>query len=277
MSPKVFGLNLADPGTVRARIAQERKSLAHGKEPGQFHSDLPALYYHSMVPRLCLAVLAVAASAAAQSKVEIDNAWVRVLRVNLAPHEKTPEHSIPTRSLFISRISTRVNGGGPPQGRRRRLASTRPKTPRRIFPISPVEYVLVELKPGAPKAKGWPVELDPVKLEPDHEQVPFENARVRVLRTILEPHLKGPTHDHPSYVVVYLTELHTTMTLADGKQVDNPRHPGEVAFRSAYRHTTENIGDRTAVGDPDRTQVNERASFNGLAGVLTSERMLRQC
>ena len=110
----------------------------------------------------------------------------------------------------------------------------------------PLEYVLVELKPGAPKAKGWPVELDPVKLEPAHEQVPFENARVRVLRTILEPHLKGPTHDHPSYVVVYLTELHTTMTLADGKQVDNPRHPGEIAFRDAYRHTTENIGDRTA-------------------------------
>ena len=83
------------------------------------------------------------------------------------------------------------------------------KTPRRTFPISPVEFVLMELKPGAPKAKGWPVELDPVKLDPEHEQVPFENARVRVLRTILEPHLKGPTHDHPSYVVVYLTELHT--------------------------------------------------------------------
>ena len=111
----------------------------------------------------------------------------------------------------------------------------------------PVEFVLVELKPGAPEAKGWPVELDPVKLNPAHEQVLFENARVRVLRTILEPHLKGPAHDHPSYVVVYLTELHTTMTLADGNQVDNPRHPGEVAWRDPYRHATENVGDRTAV------------------------------
>jgi len=77
--------------------------------------------------------------------------------------------------------------------------------------------------------------------------VPIENARVRVLRTILEPHLKGPKHDHPSYVVVYLTELHTTMTMADGKQVDNPRRPGEIAWRDAYSHTTENIGDQTAV------------------------------
>jgi quercetin dioxygenase-like cupin family protein len=111
----------------------------------------------------------------------------------------------------------------------------------------PLEYVLMELKPGAPKAKGWPVSLDPVKLDPVHHQVPIENARVRVLRTILEPHLKGPTHEHPSYVVVYVTELHTTMTLADGKQVDNPRRPGEVAWRDPYRHTTENVGDQTAV------------------------------
>ena len=111
----------------------------------------------------------------------------------------------------------------------------------------PIEYIRMELKPGAPKAKGWPVELDPVKLDPVHHQVPLENGRVRVLRTILEPHLKGPTHDHPSYVVVYLTELHTTMTLADGKQVDNPRRPGEIAWREPYRHTTQNIGDQTAV------------------------------
>jgi hypothetical protein len=46
---------------------------------------------------------------------------------------------------------------------------------------------------------------------------------------------------------VYLTELHTTMTLADGKRVDNPRRPGDVAWRDAYTHTTENVGDRTAV------------------------------
>jgi hypothetical protein len=68
-----------------------------------------------------------------------------------------------------------------------------------------------------------------------------------VLRTILEPHLKAPMHEHPHYVVVYLTELHTTMTLADGKVVDNPRRPGEVAWRDSLKHATENIGDKTAV------------------------------
>ena len=90
------------------------------------------------------------------------------------------------------------------------------------------------------------MKLDPVKLDPEHHPVPLENARVRVLRTILEPHLKSPMHEHPSYVVVYLTELHTTMTLADGRKVDNPRRPGEIAWRDALKHETENIGDKRA-------------------------------
>ncbi len=193
-----------------------------------------------MVLRLCLAALAIAATAPAQSKVEIDNPWVRVLRVKQGPREKLPELQHPDSvAVYLTDLGSHKAGDVAwlPAGRD---AQDNPSG-------HAVEYVLVELKPGAPKAKGWPVELDPVKLEPAHEQVPFENARVRVLRTILEPHLKGPTHDHPSYVVVYLTELHTTMTLADGKQVDNPRHPGDIAFREAYRHTTENVGDRTAV------------------------------
>jgi quercetin dioxygenase-like cupin family protein len=193
-----------------------------------------------MVLRLCLAGLAIAASLPAENKIEIDNAWVRVLRVKQGPHEKSPAQQHPDSvAVYLTDVANHKAGD---------VAWMPAGSDTRDNPSDhPAEYVLVELKPGAPKAKGWPVELDPVKLEPAHEKVLLENARVRVLRTTLEPHLKGPEHDHPSYVVVYLTELHTTMTLADGKQVDNPRHPGDIAWRDAYRHTTENIGERTAV------------------------------
>jgi quercetin dioxygenase-like cupin family protein len=206
-----------------------------------------------MVRRLGLTILMVAASAASQSiesktTVEIENAWVRVLRVKQSPHEKSPEHQHPASvAVYLTDIHQRVNGMEVSHKSGEVAWFEAAKNTEENLSDRPLEYVLVELKPGAPKAKGWPVALDPVKLNPAHELVPFENDRVRVLRTILEPHLKGPTHDHPSYVVVYLTELHTTMTLADGKQVDNPRRPGEVAFREPYRHTTENVGDRTAV------------------------------
>lgn len=199
-----------------------------------------------MYSRLCLAAL-IAASAAAQTTTEIDNAWVRVLRVKQAPREKSPAQQHPDAvSVYLTDTRQRVNGTESSHKARDVAWLKAGNYAEENLSDQPLEYVLVELKPGAPKAKGWPVALDPVKLDPAHHLVPIENDRVRVLRTILEPHLKGPTHEHPSYVVVYLTVLHTTMTMADGKQVDNPRRPGEVAWRDAYRHTTENVGDQTA-------------------------------
>jgi hypothetical protein len=70
---------------------------------------------------------------------------------------------------------------------------------------------------------------------------------VRVLKTILEPHIKAPMHEHPHYVVVYLTELHTSMKMGDGRMLDNPRRAGEIGWRDALKHETENLGDRTAM------------------------------
>ena len=199
-----------------------------------------------MYSRLCLAAL-IAASAAAQTTTEIDNAWVRVLRVKQAQREKSPAQQHPDAvSVYLTDTRQRVNGTESSHKARDVAWLKAGNYAEENLSDQPLEYVLMELKPGAPKAKGWPVALDPVKLDPAHHLVPIENDRVRVLRTILEPHLKGPTHEHPSYVVVYLTVLHTTMTMADGKQVDNPRRPGEVAWRDAYRHTTENVGDQTA-------------------------------
>lgn len=205
-----------------------------------------------MVSRLFLATLittsAILAQGTATERVEIENAWVRVLRVKQAPHEKAPDHQHPASiAVYLTDLHQRVNGTEVTRKAGDVAWLEAGRHAEENLSDQPLEYVLVELKPGAPPAKGWPVTLDPVKLDPAHHLVPIENARVRVLRTILEPHLRGPKHEHPSYVVVYLTELHTTMTLADGKQVDNPRRPGEIAWRDAYSHTTENVGDRTAV------------------------------
>jgi quercetin dioxygenase-like cupin family protein len=186
-------------------------------------------------------------------KVEIENSSVRVLRVKHAPHAKIPMHDHPARVVVcLTDLHERLML---PDGGTRELSlkagdvvyNEATKHTEENVSDKPLEAVLIELKPNAPKLKGWPVDLDPVKLDPQHHLVPFENDRVRVLRTILEPHLRSPRHQHPSYVVVYLTELHTTMTLADGRVVDNPRRPGEIAWRDPLDHVTENIGDHTAV------------------------------
>jgi hypothetical protein len=111
----------------------------------------------------------------------------------------------------------------------------------------PLEEVIIEFKPGAPRPSSPPITLDPVKLDPKYHTVDFENDRVRILRTVLEPHIKSPMHEHPSYVVVYITELHTTMALPGGKVVDNVRKRGAVAWRDAMKHSTENVGTHTAM------------------------------
>jgi len=184
-------------------------------------------------------------------KVEIENQWVRVLRVKHAPHAKTPMHEHPANvAVFLTDVHERVTGAdGKLQEINRKVGEVVYNDASRHMEENvsdqPLEAILVELKPGAPTSS--PITLDPVELDREHHLVPLENGRVRVLRTILEPHLKSPMHEHPHYVVVYLTELHTTMLLGDGKAVDNPRHPGEVAWRDYMKHQTENVGDKQAV------------------------------
>ena len=188
--------------------------------------------------RYILPLLLALPLAAQESKVEIDNAWVKVLRVKLGPHAKLPvEDHLPSVTVFLTDAG-REKAGDVSYTEAVRSAEENPS-------VQPVEKIVVELKPNAPKSA--PISLDPVKLDPEHHLVPLENARVRVLHTILEPHLKSPMHEHPHYVVVYVTELHTTMALADGKLVDNVRHPGEVAWRDYMKHQTENIGEKQAV------------------------------
>jgi hypothetical protein len=201
---------------------------------------------------ICLSVFLVTTANAASEKVEIENQWVRVLRVMQAPHDKSPMHEHPASVVvYLTDLHQKITSV---DGKTRDLKKKAwevayfdaMKQSEENVSDKAIEAIIVELKPGAPKAIGWPVKLDPVKLDSKHHPVPFENDRVRVLHTILDPHVKSPQHEHPSYVVVYLTELHTTQTLPDGRKVDNPRKPGEIAWRDALKHETENIGDKRA-------------------------------
>lgn len=123
-------------------------------------------------------------------------------------------------------------------------AATEAHTEENLLDAS-IEALVVELKSGT--SKSQPVSLDPVKLDPHHVSVLVENERLRVLRTIMEPHIKGPLHEHPHYLVVYLNQTHRTMKLADGATVNYERKAGEVAWRDALKHETENLDDYTAV------------------------------
>jgi quercetin dioxygenase-like cupin family protein len=206
-----------------------------------------------MLLRILFCAFAVSSPCLAAEKTEIDNNFVRVLRVTQSPHEKSSLRDHPDSVVvYLTGVHQKITGADNKTQDLRMKANDvayfdAAKHAEENVGDKPLEMIVVELKPNAPRTTGWPVTLDAVKLDPEHHPVPLENARVRVLRTILDPHVKGPMHEHPSYVVVYLTELHTTMTLGDGSKVDNPRKPGEVAWRDALKHQTENIGRKRAV------------------------------
>jgi hypothetical protein len=183
------------------------------------------------------------------SKIEIDNAWVRVWRAKEGANEKTDTCTHPdTVRVYLTDARLRFKGSGPPKIETHKAGEVSYLVAGAHSEANvsgkPIEVVVIELKPGAPKSP--PIRMDPVVLDGAHHPVLFENDRVRVLHTILEPHLKSPEHEHPHYVVVYLTELHTKMQLGDGRVVDNPRRPGEIAWRDALKHVTEQVGDKTA-------------------------------
>ena len=170
-------------------------------------------------------------------KVEVDNAWVRAVREIVPAHEKAGAHRHPT-AVTVWLNGPRHKPGDVTFSDAGEHVLDNPSD-------TPLEAIVIELKTGAPPST--PITLDPVKLDPKYHIVALENSRVRALRTILEPGIKSPLHEHPHYVVVYITELHTTMELADGRVVDNPRVPGETAWRDYMKHSTLNVGKQTAI------------------------------
>jgi hypothetical protein len=184
---------------------------------------------------LLLAACVAMAAQAQTVTVELDNPWVHVFRVKLGPHEKSAGRKCAACVIVYLTDAGETAYFDAPHAFDQNTSDL------------PLEEIVVELKAGAPKSPYPPITLDPAKLDPRYHTVDFENERVRVLRTVLEPDIRSPLHEHPPYVVVYVTELHTTMALADGKLVDNVRRRGEVAWRDAMKHSTENIGTRRAM------------------------------
>jgi quercetin dioxygenase-like cupin family protein len=85
---------------------------------------------------------------------------------------------------------------------------------------------------------------DPVKVDPKHYKVEFENEQVRVLRITYGPHEKSVMHYHPDAMAVFLTDGQSKFTFADGKTQDAPVKAGTTMWTPAGKHLPENTGDK---------------------------------
>jgi quercetin dioxygenase-like cupin family protein len=85
---------------------------------------------------------------------------------------------------------------------------------------------------------------DPVKVDPKHYKLEFENDQVRVLRITYGPHEKSVMHEHPGAVAVFLTDGQSKFTFPDGKTQDTPIKAGTTMWTPAGKHLPENTGDK---------------------------------
>jgi quercetin dioxygenase-like cupin family protein len=85
---------------------------------------------------------------------------------------------------------------------------------------------------------------DTLTVNSDSVTLKFENDRVRVLESVLKIGAKENTHSHPRYVT-YVIEAGTVRNHRDGTTSDYSFKKGEVLYRDALTHWSENIG-RTA-------------------------------
>ena len=85
---------------------------------------------------------------------------------------------------------------------------------------------------------------DPVKVDPKHYKIEFENDQVRVLRITYGPHEKSVMHDHPAGQVVYLTDAHVKFGLPGGKSEEQSGKAGQTGWAPAGKHLPENVTDK---------------------------------
>lgn len=189
---------------------------------------------------------------AAQSTVTIDNDAVRVISVNYQPHDKSALHAHAGNRVVVyldaghltvtfedgHKEDLRVKAGDAlwtPVG---------PKHMTENAASTPIRFVEIELKKsGAPAPQ---LKLDPVKLDPKHNQLLFQNDQVRVFRSWREPGGSEKMHEHAGQgrVAVMLTDVHAVVKQADGSTSPLDARAGDVTWSGPTTHSAANTGAR---------------------------------
>jgi len=85
---------------------------------------------------------------------------------------------------------------------------------------------------------------DPVKVDPKHYKVEFENSQVRVLRIKYGAHEKSVMHRHPNSVAIFMTDATGKFNFPKGAPQDFNSKAGDVLWSAGTVHLPENTGDQ---------------------------------
>ena len=109
---------------------------------------------------------------------------------------------------------------------------------------------------------------DPVKVDPAHHKVEFENDQVRVLRIRFGPGEKSVMHEHPCLIAIGLSDTTLLFHFPDGSTRNAALKTGQVIVAKPTTHQPENQTSEAAEvivvelksGSCDSTKREARAS-----------------
>ena len=190
---------------------------------------------------------------AQQAKTVVENDQVKVLSVVVQPHQKTRTHDHKVNRVMIylnagTQDITYTDGKKTTTSWRANEAKWSPASGMHVAEITsgkPVTIIEVELKKPVPASAKPTGPMDPVKLDPKHYKVEFENSQVRVLNVLIGGKEAVPMHEHTrDRVVVYVTDMDFLITSADGKATPASHKAGDVAFSTYAKHKEDNRSDQ---------------------------------
>jgi quercetin dioxygenase-like cupin family protein len=107
---------------------------------------------------------------------------------------------------------------------------------------------------------------DPVKVDPAHYRVVFENASVRVLKIGYAPGAKSSMHQHPDAIVVPLAATKVRFALPEGKSEVSELANESAMYTPAGTHNPENVGS----GPVDALLIEFKTAAPGKAALPAS-------
>lgn len=198
----------------------------------------------------CYATLALSGQ---ESRIAIDNDQVKVLDVLQQPHQKTKLHEHKVNRVMIYLMPGKQDLISQ-AGKKTVLTWTAGEAKwspagglhtAEITSDNPVRIIEIELKKPAGHSVATANPLDPIKVDPKHYKVAFENDQVRVLRVRMGAHESAPMHKHTlNRVVVYLTDQTILVKGTGGSQTSSSHKAGEISYAGQTQHEETNAGDQ---------------------------------
>lgn len=201
---------------------------------------------------ILLSLTLAAAAFGATSEVLLKNDQVEIVKVLAEPAHKTRDHEHKINRVMIyldagGQVTTYADGRvvkqpwkagealwSPAEGLHRVTYET----------TAPVGLVKVELQQNHPLGSPALGPLDPLKVDPAHYAVEFENEQVRVIRVKIPAGAEAPMHAHVrSRAIVYLTPAKFEAITEEGVTSQSSFQRGDVVWAdSALTHREFNRG-----------------------------------